>query len=333
MPAPRYRLVNPSITPYYHVISRCVRQQFLCGFDRVLGRDFSHRRHWIERRIKLLSSIFAVEIYAYAVMSNHFHLVVKVNADAPNRWTDRDIVDRWRKAFGGPDVVKRYAEGGLLTEDEFMGLRPVIDEYRRRLASLSWFMRALNEPIARLANAEDNVKGRFWEGRFKSQALLTPASVLSAMAYVDLNPVRAGIAETPEDSEFTSIKERIYQAVDSAVAREPTERRDLEPVTGYTPGQRQEGIPGCTLASYLTLVDWSGRHLRPGKIGVIPKHLPPIFERLSINPEGYIRYIRREEKGFRTAIGSTAALKTAAEKFKLSRLWGISAGKRLFSSA
>ncbi|MRH78430.1 transposase [Spiribacter sp. C176] len=333
MPAPRYRLVNPEVTPYYHVISRCVRQQFLCGFDRTLGRDFSHRRHWIERRIKLLSSVFAIEIYAYAVMSNHFHLVIKVNPDAPNRWRDRDIVNRWRKAFGGPDVVKRFAKGELLTHAEYTGLQPVIAEYRKRLASLSWFMRALNEPIARLANNEDNVTGRFWEGRFKSQALLTAASVLSAMAYVDLNPIRAGIANTPEESDFTSVKERIHQAIDSAVARKPAHERELEPIAGYTEGQVQNGIEGCTLARYLELVDYSGRSLHPDKPGSIPPDLPPLLKRLGIKPAGYVRYIRRQEKGFRTAIGPSSEIKAAAKKFKLSRLWGISAGKQLFSSA
>ena len=332
MTAPRYRLVDPSITPFYHVMSRCVRQQFLCGFDRRLGRDFSHRRDWIERRIKLLSSVFAIEVYAFAVMSNHFHIVVKINEDAPNRWHDRDIVDRWRKAFGGSNVVKRYAKGELLTVEELLGLRPVIDEYRKRLSSLSWFMRALNEPIARMANAEDDAKGRFWEGRFKSQALLTEASVLSAMAYVDLNPVRAGIANTPEESEFTSIKERIHQAVDTAVARKSPEKQVLGPVAGYTAAQKKMGISRCSLAAYLQLVDWTGRHLRPDRIGAIPPDLPPILERLGIKPDGYLDYIRHKEKGFRTAIGPSKALKIAAEKFNLSQLWGTQAGKRLFSS-
>ncbi|WP_133511163.1 hypothetical protein [Candidatus Thiosymbion oneisti] len=81
--------------------------------------------------------------------------------------------------------------------------------YRARLHDLSWFMRTLNEHIARRANAEDGVKGRFWEGRFKSQALLDEKALPAAMAYVDLNPVRAGLAETPEASDYTSIQERI----------------------------------------------------------------------------------------------------------------------------
>ncbi len=85
----------------------------------------------------------------------------------------------------------------------------------QQLKNLSWFMRTLNEYIARLANAEDGVKGRFWEGRFKSQALLDEQALLAAMAYVDLNPVRAGIADTPENSDYTSIQERLGEVPDA----------------------------------------------------------------------------------------------------------------------
>ena len=84
-----------------------------------------------------------------------------------------------------------------------------IAKLRRRLSSLSWFMGRLNEFIARAANKEDSVKGRFWESRFKCQALLDDAAIAAGMVYVDLNPIRAGRAETPEESDFTSIQERI----------------------------------------------------------------------------------------------------------------------------
>jgi putative transposase len=84
-----------------------------------------------------------------------------------------------------------------------------IGELRRRLCSLSWFMAQLNESIARAANKEDSVMGRFWESRFKCQVLLDEAAIAACMVYVDLNPIRAGLAASPEESDFTSIQERI----------------------------------------------------------------------------------------------------------------------------
>jgi hypothetical protein len=80
---------------------------------------------------------------------------------------------------------------------------------RERLHSLSWFMKCLKEPLARLANRQDKTRGFFFEGRFKSVAILDEESLLATCAYIDLNPVAAGIAAVPETSEHTSIKERV----------------------------------------------------------------------------------------------------------------------------
>jgi REP element-mobilizing transposase RayT len=224
MTRPRSTLVSLSDTPWYHLVNRCVRRAFLCGQDAVTGISYEHRRGWIVERIQQLSAVFAVDVAAYAVMSNHYHLVVRVDAERVRSWSQEEVLSRWTQLFEGPLLVRQVlaGKGDELDEASLLRVAEYAETYRQRLADLSWFMRVLNETIARKANAEDEVKGRFWEGRFKSQALLDEQAVLSAMAYVDLNPIRAQMAETPEESEFTSIAERLAQL---AAPKRPYQRK------------------------------------------------------------------------------------------------------------
>ena len=168
----------------------------------------------------------------------------------------------------------------------------LIELWRRRLTDISWYMRSLNERLARRANAEEECTGRFWEGRFKSQALLDEAGLLTAMAYVDLNPVRAGIAATPEESEFTSIYARIQQHTSKSRERQTIsharKRRahfSAPPLLAFRneAAARQPSLP-MRFEHYLQLVDWTGRVTRTDKPGVIDSKLPPILTRLQIDP-------------------------------------------------
>ena len=147
-----------------------MRRAFLYGEDKYTGRNFDHRKQWIVDRLQLLSSLFAIDICAYAVMSNHYHLVLHVDADQARQWDDIEIICRWSALFSG-SLAAKVARGEVLVEDEDAALNKSIRKWRERLTDISWFMRCLNEPLARQANGEDECSGRFWEGRFKSQAL------------------------------------------------------------------------------------------------------------------------------------------------------------------
>ncbi|MCB9656271.1 MAG: hypothetical protein R3B40_08920 [Polyangiales bacterium] len=182
-------------------MSRCVRQAFLLGVDGVSGRRFDHRKRWVLEEMATLQRVFAIDVCAYAVMSNHLHLVLRLDTDQAARWTAAEVVDRARRLF--PHAV-RLAEAAGPQED-------CVDAYRARLSSLSWFMRCLNERIARRANREDGCTGRFWEGRFKCRPLLDVGALLTCMAYVDLNPTRAGLAGTLAEADFTSIQQRLSE--------------------------------------------------------------------------------------------------------------------------
>ena len=321
MPLPRRQLISPATTPYYHITSRCVRQQFLCGFDRATGRDFSHRKDWIRERFRRAASAFAIDIHAYAVMSNHFHLVIELRPSEVERWSDREVIHRWRRVFRGPPLLERFLKSQVVTRGERATIHRLVAAYRERLASVSWFMRAINEPIARMANQEDNVNGHFWSSRYRSQALLTAGALLAAMAYVDLNPVRAGMAQTPETSDYTSIQERIQQRRRAS--------RHLAPLTA--PG-RTESECLCSLDEYLMLVDWSGRSLVSGKRGAIPEHLPDLMVRLGLRQDGFLRALSEPGKLSPRWLGSASVLRRTAARLGRRFLKGGTITSELFSA-
>jgi REP element-mobilizing transposase RayT len=276
-------------------VGQALRRAFLCGVDHYSGQSYEHRRQWVVDRVRLLSSLFAIDVCAYAVMSNHYHLVLKVCSEQLDDLDEDEILNRWCTLFKGPLLIQNYRSGEDLKPFERLGVSDIVNVWRKRLSSISWFMRCLNQPIAHLANREDKCTGKFWESRFTSQALKSEEALLSCMAYVDLNPVRAGMAETPEQSEYTSIRERLRSKFNflQAIA-DHTECGDLldfdNPLKPLAPfenrltNELQNGIL-FNFKEYLALVDWTGRIIRSDKRGHIDNAMPPILQRLQISAD------------------------------------------------
>jgi hypothetical protein len=210
--------------------------------------------------------------------------------------------------------MHRYLAGTDLTPLELEQVAELMATWRKRLCDISWFMRCINEPIARMANAEDHCTGRFWEGRFTSQALLDERAVLACMTYVDLNPIRAAMARTPEQSEYTSIRERIIDAHDS-------------PLLPFT-DQAEDGIP-FKLKDYLELVEWTGRAIIENKRGHIPPGIPPILARLGMQATPVLQYLAKHEKHTSTALGPVSMLRAFAKSVGRQFVKGQSLGKQL----
>ncbi len=273
MTRPRRELVSLESTHYYHLMSRCVRRAWLCGKDPLTGHDYSHRRRWVLDRLTVLGEVFAVDLVGYAVMSNHYHLVVRVDAERVSDWGEREVIRRWAKIRGLPVLVKRYELGERLGQAERKVVLKILSEWRRRLGDLSWYMRCLNEHIARLANNEDGCRGRFWEGRFQSQALLDERALIQCLGYVDLNPLRAGEVNEPEASPYTSLYQRLNDMPGGPVLLAFSEI-DLE------------------LSSYLELIDWCGRAIRSDKSGYIPPGYPHIIKRLDCQTDDWLQALR-----------------------------------------
>ncbi len=383
MPAcARREIVAKDQIGVYHCTARCVRRAFLCGKDPVSGRDLEHRKEWVRHRLESLAGFFAIDVVSYAVMSNHLHVILRARPDVVAAWSDVDVARRWARikaVFRRLEPAKNEPEEGVVKS--ILSDRRKVAEYRERLTSVSWFMRLLCEVLARLANAEDKVKGKFWEGRFGSMALLDEAAILTCSMYVDLNPIRANIAETPEESKFTSAHDRIeamkakpgrltraakrllsvhkkrkmaankarFEAGDppspdawlcEVTLREgPGEsplvhRSKVEPAA---PGPAQKssaadealapvgprasdrGFLPISLAKYLTLLDWTGREIREGKSGSIPRGLKPILERLGLNSETWVDLVANFGRWFKRAVGRGVSM--AAEAERTDRRW------------
>ena len=298
MPLPRKQQISLSDTPYYHCVSRCVRRAYLCGKDKLTGRSYEHRRKWVEDRLLFLSKVFVIDICAYAVMSNHTHVVLHVDVGKVNKLSDKNVLRRWHKLHRGTLLTQQYANNieHTFSETEKSTLQATVEIYRNRLADISWFMRELNEPIARKANSEDNCTGHFWEGRFKSQALLDDFALAACMVYVDLNPVRAKVDVAPESSRHTSIKKRIrgYK-----IGSQP---KALMPLVGGTSFNHFKGID-MDLASYIQLVNFTAQQFTQRVSSSIDSSQPYILQKLDIDPQSWVTYTTLFEATFGLAAG------------------------------
>ena len=344
----RSSIVKDGIEGVYHCISRCVRRAFLCGRDSITNRNFEHRKQWIHQRLVVLADIFLIDVCGYAIMDNHLHVILRNRPDLAADCSDQDIASRWWRLF--PKRRNRWHQPEQPTEEELAVLLAGQDraaELRQRLASISWFMRCLKEPIARRANAEDQCTGRFWEGRFKSVALLDQAAILTCSAYVDLNPIRAGIAPTPEASAYTSVQERIRarqagrkrNTLENALVSKRLTDGDsmgikLRPHDHWLCPLRNEGnrrgYLNIELDDYLELLDWTGRQIVEDKKGAVPPHLAPILTRLAVDHEQWLRSSRKFGSMFYRVAGTMSRMTQAALGAGQQWLKGMHAGHIAF---
>ncbi|MBS7351373.1 MAG: transposase [Comamonas sp.] len=315
MTRPRSELVCPSATPWYHCVCRCVRRSFLCGQDALTGKDFSHRKAWILARLALLSEVFTIDLGAYAVMANHYHLVLRLDTEHAAGLSDEEVISRWKRLFSLPILVKRLYDGVQVTEAETIAARAIVAIWRNRLADISWYMRCINEPIARQANHEDGCTGRFWEGRYKSQAILDEAGLLACLVYVDLNPLRAGVVEVPEKSVDVSLNQRVAE---HSVQEHNEDLPALLPFSGNYSQNMREGIP-YAFADYMQLVDWTGRAQRSDKRGHIDAAMPSILNRLDIDLESFLQTVSHHQLSHGSVIGQPEKCEQRAHQLGRSR--------------
>ena len=302
-----------------HVVSRVVRRCFLLGDDPVTGKNYDHRKRWIEEELERLASGFGIDLLGFSILSNHFHLILRSRPDVVATWDDTEVARRWlllcplRKQPDGSPAEPAECELNSIRHDPDRLAR-----IRSRLSDISWWMRLLCQRIAIRANREDQETGKFWQARFRAVRIMDEQALLACAAYVDLNPIRAALAETLEDSDHTSVQRRIQAERERATGedrQQPSAGAEASPVTlpsapdcflsplelderrgevgpcSHSGGARcsDKGFLPMSVSAYLELLDWTARQPPAGKRGSTPPDAPPILERLKLSPTSLVR--------------------------------------------
>jgi REP element-mobilizing transposase RayT len=331
----RAEVFDPAEIAVVHVMARTVRRCFLLGADPVSRKNFDHRRDWIEIKLQHLAATMGIDLLGFALMSNHFHLVLRSRPEVVETWNDEEVARRWlvlcplRKIRTSDNNSDEYIAAEPTTAElNAICKNPIrLAQVRRRLSDISWWMRLLCQHIAQRANREEGGGlGKFWQSRFKAIRILDEATLLACSAYVDLNPIRAAMAQSLEDSQHTSAKHRFEsieqqaQGVESATCSDgflaPVCVDEVHDPIGPHPSSRfprcsDKGFLSMSALEYLQLLDWTARQVRPDKPGSTPDDLPPILDRLRLEPKIFTDQVRLFGRMFSAAAGQPQTLSDA----------------------
>lgn len=342
----RCEVFDPHEIAIAHVIQRCVRRCFLMGNDPDSGRNYDHRKQWLEARLQRFAAQFGIDLLCFSILSNHFHLVLRSRPDVVATWDNAEVARRWlmicpvRKDQQGNPREPTKAELNMIRNDPER-----VATIRRRLSDISWWMRLLSQPLAAMANREDDQLGRFWQGRFRAVRICDEAALLACAAYVDLNPIRASLAETLEGSDYTSVQRRIESLPHPKTPVAPAtdrflapiaidERRGaIGPVASRSPYRASDkGFLPMSQIEYIRLLDWTARVVVPGKSGATPASAPDVIVRLRLKVPEWIGLVREFGRLFSLAAGLPGTLAQQRTR-RTQRGWHTRRGfRQLFES-
>ncbi len=326
----RSEVYVPGQSGVFHCVSRCVRRAFLCGRDQYSGEDYEHRKDWVYKRLRFLCEVFGYGVCGYAVMSNHLHVILQVDGDLHRRWSDEEVLRRWNLLH--PWQRDETGRGVPMSEsliNQILVNKSRIQELRKRLGNLSWFMKSLSEYIARLANREDGVTGRFWEGRFRMKELTHPGAILACMVYVDLNPVRAGEVVFPEDARFSSMGERmrsntcqnktkkVGSALSTGNGQNPPWLLPMREVLHIPESGHDK--PCLNEEQYFELVNVTASGIYPGNHKYKTANLAPLLEQFELNSDTWMDCIQNFDRSLGMFVGQVNVLRSRAKG--LGKMW------------
>ncbi len=321
----RAEIFNPNEIACLHVMARVCRRCFLLGNDPITQKNFDHRKIWVEDQLHVQAAHFGIDLISFAIMSNHMHFVLRSRPDVVETWNETEVARRWLMIC----PKRRDKQGRALepTESELDAIRDnpaALQQIRTRLSDISWWMRILCQKIAMRANKDDKEVGKFFQSRFKAVKLLDEEAILACSAYVDLNPIRAGLATSIEASQFTSGKKRFEAARERVSQPSLSPDRFLSPIPlesskgseGPKPNRHKtrcsdKGVLPLSNLDYLQLLDLTARMHRGDKKGFTPSKLPLLMQRLGIDVERWRKLTKDFGRMFSQVAGKAQTVRDA----------------------
>ena len=321
----RSDVFRPGDEGIYHCGSRCVRRGWLMGDDPLTGKNHNRRRRWALLRLSLMCQAFSIDLLFFAILANHFHVVLRTMPRLAKRWPDREVARRWLMVFPG----KRTEDPlGVEPADEDIGRlarnKDEIKKIRRRLSDISWWHRAFKEPLSRLANAEDGCSGAFWESRVWCRLVEGREGLFAVGLYNDLNLLRAGQCADPWATPYCSIGMRV-------LAEKIVKEGGADPapwLAQFTLSECQTGLMGSstglrasdlgcldmTLDAYLKILRWAADESAKPRSGGMPQDLGRLARSQGLNPEKLSELIAMMPKIFPRMIGRAGQLRARAKE-------------------
>ena len=330
MRIPRKQQYDQDDPPWLRCISRCVRKSFLCG------DKYDHRRVWLEKRIEILAQLYHTDVTAYAIMENHFHIVMRPNVEKVAAMSDVEVANAWLSAMRPMKSDGTYTPVNIVSIDNAVADIEKIQLWRKRIGKVSWFMAALKAPLSRMANKEDNCSSHFWEGRYKSIPLLDRAALISCTVYVDLNPIRAGAADNIQNAQHTSIRKRaaayaaqhsleITSKCHTAAHKVIDQQNELHEIiktskwlTSITTASTENNglTPGISIEQYIQLIDMTARSFTNKTKQLHPQAQSTLTE-LNLNTETWMKSMSRPKNFIGRVIGNAQSL--LLEKMRINK--------------
>lgn len=324
----RKEIIRPNQVAVYHCWATTLPKMVLCG--KKGKKDYDHRKEWIRARLVQMSEVFAVEVCGYSINKDRLDVVIRVRPDVAKKWSKEEVARRWKMIH--PQDRDRELEFETVKPSkqqtqELLADKGQLEECRKRLFDVTWFVRDLCEAVARRMNREEGRKGRVWYGRFRTRQILDAPAALAACVALEASPVLSGCTGDIAQGGYSSACDRIagVKARAKAKARAPRSNDPdawLNPLDAGKPRGKTPAKSAFPMnpSDYVQVVEWTGKQFAAKKMDAAPPaDVAAAIKKMGLDPENWLEFVANLNERFTRAVGSPALM--AKEAKRIGKSW------------